>query len=350
MRPVSHQPHAAHAAQASRPGGSGSPSGVARAAAPAPQDTFQSQNPPAAYQQISGALAGDAAAQQSLRTLNASGRLDGPLLDQLGRLARPGAGNAAMLGQVVKDVANPAGIRQGKNNDFCAATASLAGLARNDPANYARIAADLHTTGRSTMVDGKVLQAKPGNAPGMTATQGLMAPALTEAANGSKYRVDQQGVSHADTKGKHAPNDKRVPGTYASGMERMQEMLEGGNYRSLYIPGKNEKGSRSGAVSQAERLLTRNAAQGQTGTVNADGHWYRVTGAGPGLLSVQDQQSGQTAVVDAHQFLKGAEAVTVSARAGQVGKNYTHHGKHEDPGSGGSGVRSQNPVEDARVF
>src|SRR6185436_4936369 len=101
------------------------------------------------------------------------------------------------------------------------ATAALAGLARNDPANYARIAADLQLTGRSTMVDGKVLQAKPGRAPGMTATQGLMAPALTEAANGKRYKVDQDGVSHAAGGGKHAPKDKRVPGTYASGMERM---------------------------------------------------------------------------------------------------------------------------------
>lgn len=353
MHPISHQNHAARAAQPPRHGGDGSASGAQRAApaaAPATQDTFQSQSPQAAYQQVSAAVGDDPGAQQALRTLNASGRLSGPLLDQMGRLAQPGTGNAATLKQLVKDVANPAGIRQGRGNDFCAATASLAGLARNDPASYARIAADLQTTGRSTMVDGKVLQAKPGRAPGMTATQGLMAPALTEAANGKRYKVDQNGVSHAAGGGKHAPRDQRVPGTYASGMERMQEMLEGGNYRSLYMPGKHDKGSKAGAVNQAEGLLARNAAEGKTAAVNADGHWYRVTGAGSGQLQVQDQQSGQTAVVNADQFLKSADSVTVSAQAGQVSKSYRHHGKHESPGSGGSGVRSQNPVEDARVF
>jgi hypothetical protein len=322
MRPVSHQPRGALSAQPPSPAA------------------------PASYQQLSTALANDPGAQQALRTLNANGQLNGPLLDQLGRLAQPGAGNAAMLGQVVKDVANPSGIRQGKN-DFCAATAALAGLARNDPANYARVAADLQLTGRSTMVDGKVLQAKPGRAPGMTATQGLMAPALTEAANGRRYQVDQNGVSHATGSRKHDP---RVPGTYASGMERMQEMLEGGNYRSLYIPGKHEKGSRSGAVHQAEDAIARSATEDRPATVSADGHWYRVSNAGPGLLTVRDQQSGETAVVDAHHFLKGAEAVTFSAQAGQVGRNYRHSGKHEDPGSGGSGAKLSNPIEDARAF
>src|SRR3954471_5113228 len=132
MRPVSHQPHAAHAAQPPRHGGNGDASGAQRAApaaTPATHDTFQSQSPQAAYQQVSGALAGDPAAQQALRTLNASGRLNGPLLDQMERLAPPGAGNTATLGQLVKDVANPAAIRQGRGNDFCGATAALAGLA-----------------------------------------------------------------------------------------------------------------------------------------------------------------------------------------------------------------------------
>src|SRR5262245_6684333 len=130
MRPVSHQTHGAHAAASPRRDGGGNASGgaprAAPAAAPATQDTFQSQTPQAAYQQVSAAVGDDPAAQQALRTLNASGRLSGPLLDQMGRLAQPGTGNAATLKQLVKDVANPASIRQGRGNDFCGATAALA--------------------------------------------------------------------------------------------------------------------------------------------------------------------------------------------------------------------------------
>ncbi|HEY8211444.1 MAG TPA: hypothetical protein VIG99_28365 [Myxococcaceae bacterium] len=343
MRISPHQANGPHVSQQRQGGGQRAPA----AAAPAPQDTFQAQSPQAAYQAVSGALGDDRASQQALRGLYANGQLNGPLLDQLGRLAQPGSGNAKMLAQVVKDVAAPGNIRQGQN-DFCGATAALSGLARNDPASYARIAADLQLTGRSTMVDGKVLQAKPDKRPnGMTATQGLMAPALTEAANGRRYRVDGKGVSHAASK--HAPGgDKRVPGTYASGMERMQEMLQGQSYQSLYLPGQNEHG-RGKAAREAQHAVTQSVASGEQASVNAGGHWYRVSGAGGGQLTVQDQQSGQTSTVDAKQFLGGAESVTFAAGSAKVAKDFRKHGKHEDPGGNGSGPRSSNPVEDARV-
>ena len=349
----SHIGHTAHAQQPPR--GGGGVQGGQPAAARAPQDTFQGQSSQAAYQQISGALAGDPAAQQALRQMLASGKLDGRMMDQLGRLAQPG-GDTALLGQVVKDVANPGSIRQGQGNQFCAATTALSDLAASNPPEYARMAADLRLTGQSRTAGGQTIRAQGGNAQGMTATQRLMAPALTEQANGRRYDVNNQGVSHAANP-RHAPHgERRLNGTVGRGMERMQQMLQGGNFETLYVPGRGESGGRGkhgqggqvgNAVGQAQNAIARSVAGGQQASVSADGHWYRVTGASGGQLTLQDQATGQSSTVNARQFLRGAEAVTFAGGAGQVGRNFRKPGKNEDEGGHGSGRGSLTPPEDA---
>jgi len=355
----SHIGHTAHAQQ-QPPRGGGGVQGGQPAAARAPQDTFQGQSSQAAYQQISGALAGDPAAQQALRQMLASGKLDGRMMDQLGRLAQPG-GDTALLGQVVKDVANPGSIRQGRGNQFCAATTALSDLAAGNPAEYARMAADLRLTGQSRTAGGQTIRAQGGSPQGMTATQQLMAPALTEQANGRRYDVNNQGVSHAANP-RHAPHgERRLNGTVGRGMERMQEMLQGGNFETLYIPGRGEGGGRGkhgkggggqagqvgNAAGQAQNVIARSVAGGQQASVSADGHWYRVTGASGGQLTLQDQATGQSSTVNARQFLRGAEAVTFAGGAGQVGKNFRKPGNDEDEGGHGGGRGSLTPPEDA---
>src|SRR5688500_2793657 len=208
MRPVSASPaHGAHGAHAPRHDRGGGGAGEAqRQRAPAGmqfQDTFEAAPRRANPQQVSAALAGDPAAQQAFQKVQASGNSE--LMGQLSRMS----GNPELLRQVVKDVADPDSIRQGKGNEFCAATTALSDLAGQDPAEYARLAADLSTTGRTRTADGKVITAQQ-QSPGqgeMSATQRLMAPALTERANGKRYDVNANGVSHAD--GRHPPGGDR---------------------------------------------------------------------------------------------------------------------------------------------
>jgi hypothetical protein len=278
-----------------------------------------------------------------LQQLDAGGQLNAPakgggtLLSQLSRLG----GNPELMAQVVKDVANPKSIRQGQDNEFCAATTALAGMAETDPAGYAKLAADLAVDGQAKTPGGETLKAKPGGgAPGMTATQSLMAPALTEKANGSRLEVNANGVSHGRGRGA-----ERVNGTKANGMERMQEMLQGQQYKSLYIPDHLKLGRARGAA-HAERVIDRSLQNGDQPAVSAGGHWYRVTGSSGGQLSVFDQQTGQTQKVDAQQFLRNAEAVTFDARDGHVGLHFKRPGQDELPGGGGSTLGAQNPVED----
>jgi hypothetical protein len=197
------------------------------------------------------------------------------------------------------------------------------------------------------MTGGGEIQAQKGAPDGMTATQGLMAPALTERANGKRYEVNANGVSHAKNH-KHAPRDTpRLDGMWASGMERMQEMLQGGKYSSAYIPGKHE-GGRGKAINDAQGAIAQSLAGGHEASVSAGGHWYRVTGENAGQLTVRDQLTGQVSQVSADQFLSSAEAVTFAGGAGQVSKDARKHSKHEAPGGAGNGVRTSNPVEDLR--
>ncbi|HVE84597.1 MAG TPA: hypothetical protein VND93_17190 [Myxococcales bacterium] len=329
-------------------GAAGAPRQGGRAGPAAPEDTFQAAPPQATYQKISGALGGDPAAQAALRGMLASGQLNAPasgggtLLDQLGRLG----GRPELLGQVVKDVANPGAIRQGRNNAFCGANVALADMAGRKPADYARVAADLALTGKSTTPGGQEIKAQKEGGPGqegMSATQRLMAPAITETANGRRYDVNATGVSRSD--GRHGHRVHRLDGMKASGMERMQEMLEGQRFSSLYIPGRKDPAHAQG-VDRAQQLINRELGHGQAPSVENGGHWYQVTGAQGGQLTVQDHLTGQVSQVNAGQFLGHADAVTFTAASGRAGKRF-HDPAHEDPGSGGSTKGALNPVEDA---
>jgi len=302
---------------------------------------------------LSGALANDPAAQAALKSLESRGKLKpnaegkNKLMDQLSRLS----GNPEMLSQVLKDVAHPGKIEQGKDNKFCAQTATLANLARENPARYARMAADLSTTGSSKVSNGVTVRAQtdldPSKMGSMSATQRLMAPAMAEFANGAGMEVDARGVSHA-TDGRKT--DRTMAGTTSTGMERMQQALLGHDWDSQYID--DSKKGHKHSVDSAERTIHQNLKTGETPSVSANGHWYNVTGfrATPdgGKMTLQDPLTGESRTVNARHFLGKAEAVTFDKTETERKPDQAlmDRPKHERPGGGGRTTTSSNPVED----
>jgi len=298
-------------------------------------------------------LANDPAAQRALEHMDTGGRLSRKgVLDQLERLGN----SPELLGQTVKDLAHPGKMRQGVDNKFCAQTDALSHMARQDPAGYARMMADLSTKGSAQVKNGVTLNAQkdldPSAMGSMTATQRLAAPALAEYANGAGMEVDAKGVSHA-TDGRKT--DRTVQGTVSTGMERMQQALVGHDWDSQYIS--DSKKNHAASVSSAVDTIHDNLKKGEDPSVSRNGHWFNVTGfrATPdgGRMTVTDPLTGESKTVNARHFLNNAEAVTfdktdLSQKGGGGMPTQTElaRPKHERPGGGGKIGASSNPVED----
>lgn len=168
----------------------------------------------ARYQALRTALASDARAQLALQTMLIDGRLPGEpamgttndgkndlgpmtLLEQLEYLSTaPTAtglfGASSLLSTVVKEVAFPEMINQG-NRGTCTVSATLIGLAMENPAEYVRLVTGLASpTGTVLMANGDLLEREPDTVGDdgvqRTISQRLLAPALMEYGDtGSDY-------------------------------------------------------------------------------------------------------------------------------------------------------------------
>jgi len=331
------------------------PATPAQPKAPAPQQSGDAYKPSHAERvnQLRTQLADNPAAQSALKTLDTGGRLNRKgVMGQLERLQ----GNPELLGQTVKDLAHPGKMRQGTDNKFCAQTDALSHMARQDPAHYAKMMADLSTTGSAQVKNGVTLKAQtdldPAKMGSMTATQKLAAPALAEYANGAGMNVDSRGVSHA-TDGRKT--DRTVQGTYSTGMEKMQQALVGHDWDSQYI--KDGKKTHASSVDSAVKTIHDNIKKGEDPSISRNGHWFNVTGfrATPdgGRMTVTDPLTGESKTVNAKHFLGKAEAITfdktdLSAKGGGAvpAKAELARPKDEKPGGGGKAGAGSNPVED----
>ncbi|HZN94080.1 MAG TPA: hypothetical protein VFB81_15310 [Myxococcales bacterium] len=315
-----------------------------------PGDTFQPSGKDSRTR-LNDALASNPAAQAALQSLENRGKLKpneqgkNALVDQLSRLS----GQPELLGQVVQDLAHPGKMKQGKDNKFCAQTATLSDLARESPARYARVAADLALNGSSKVLGGATLtaqkdldQSKMGS---MSATQKLMAPALAEYANGAGMEVDAKGVSHATDARK---TNRTVAGTFSTGMEKMQQAVLGHDWDSQYID--DSKKGHKHSVDSAERTIHSNLKDGETPQVSRNGHWFNVTGfrATPdgGRMTIQDPLTGDSRTVNARHFLNNAEAVTFDKTERKPDQELMAKPKKEKPGGGGNAAGSGGSVED----
>jgi hypothetical protein len=303
--------------------------------------------------QLRTSLASNPSAQAALQHLDTGGRLNRKgVMNQLERLQ----GNPELLGQAVKDLAHPGQMRQGADNKFCAQTDALSHMARQDPAAYAKMIADLSAKGSAQVKNGVTLKAQTGldqsQMQSMSATQKLAAPALAEYANGAGMKVDARGVSHA-TDGRKT--DRTVQGTYSTGMEKMQQALIGHNWDSQYIA--DGKKNHASSVNDAVRTIHDNLKAGEDPSISRNGHWFNVTGfrATPdgGRMTVTDPLTGASKTVNAKHFLDKAEAVTfdktdlgkVSGGGAAPTKAELARPKDEDPGGGGKAGAGSNPVD-----
>jgi hypothetical protein len=323
------------------------------AAHPTQGDTFKAHPQSAQVKKLNAALQGQPRAQAALANMEKDGKLGShaaggtTLASQLSRMQ----GNPQLLGQTVRDIAHPGHMKQGTNNDFCAETDAMSKMARKDPGNYARVIADLSTKGHASVHGGVTLNAKtdldPSKMQSMSATQKLMAPALSEFQNGAGYKVDAQGVSHATKKGEPS----KVNGTYSTGMEKMDQALLGHDWDSQYINGKGK--ALTSDVNSAVSTIRQNLKAGEQPSVSSGGHWYNITGfrATPdgGRMTVNDPLTGESKTVNARHFLNQAEAVTFDKSAdatSQPAAAQLAKPKHEKPGGGGRATTSGNPVGD----
>ncbi|MEB3188540.1 MAG: hypothetical protein VKP72_14015 [bacterium] len=100
---------------------------------------------------------------QTLSTAEQSGlwsRLAGQL-NQSPRAETGLASGQALVKQIVQDLADPGSVYQGLATTTCTTASLQAILARTQPAEYARLAGDLLTTGKATLKDGSGIESRP---------------------------------------------------------------------------------------------------------------------------------------------------------------------------------------------
>jgi hypothetical protein len=144
-----------------------------------------------AYDAAAAVIQGDIIAVRELQTMLISGRFSGggeELLKQLGTLATQpvaaGIDQAALVADVIQEIADPVAITQGSKGT-CGPTAALLYLAKTDPAEYVRLVQGLAgPAGVATMKNGQQLFREPGtevdDMSGRTQSQRLLQPALME--------------------------------------------------------------------------------------------------------------------------------------------------------------------------
>jgi hypothetical protein len=197
----------------------------------------------AGYRAVAGALSNDPIAREALQRMLLDGRLTGAQ-DKLGRgdvlthLARiqagplaPGLEAAELLGHLIEEAENPTKLAQ-EARGTCVATTATIVLARQHPAEYVRLVADMAgPSGTAVTAGGATLRRAPdwneqddGN---RTPSMRLLQPALMELGNGI-FRYDNVKDRHAVGPWALLPG-----GLHTGGADRVLEALTGDTWRSL---------------------------------------------------------------------------------------------------------------------
>lgn len=159
----------------------------------------------AAYRKLAKQLQGDPQAQLALRLMLLDGRLTSPqqasngdtLLGGLVKLSEQpladGLDGGQLLGQVVRELAVPAGINQGITQT-CGAASLQVQLATENPAEYVRLVAGLSSpSGEVTLANGDLLRREPGwdsEESIRSLPSRLLQSAFMEYANGARWNYD----------------------------------------------------------------------------------------------------------------------------------------------------------------
>lgn len=324
------------------------------------------------YDQVARSVEGDPDAERALRTLLVNGELtaeaiggDGPtLLDSMHRMAttpgKNGVDSGEALGQLVQDLAHPeTEVAQGNGTYYCGATVEMQALARENPAEYARLIAGLALEGEVkaagpegdpatlTVVTGAIT----GEGQEGSITQRLLAPAVTNASSTTMTVSDGEGVQLPNARlnreyGEYGPSNGVT--AYQKGI--MSDILHGrpaGSTQTLHLQG--FEGETPGAVDQA-LAICRDPEAGASFkhvTVDADGnkvaHWYSVADyqAGPPETYTLVDPNGSVRTVPGAEFeamIRTSDTVNYDASAAPELHAQVVAGEfppgHDDPGGG----------------
>lgn len=192
------------------------------------------------YEEMDAKLAqhNDDDGRLSMQTMLLEDRLDSKTMTEMHRLSTSKKADGLennddkVFRETVRELAVPDRINQGERNT-CAATVPLIQLAKDDPAEYARLVNGMSSPeGKVVTKGGDELQRVPGleqdDGSGRTITQRLLAPALMEYANGRFASYDNKSDQH-----RIAGQDVRKGGLAWFQAESVHETLTGRDFKQL---------------------------------------------------------------------------------------------------------------------
>ncbi|HZN91223.1 MAG TPA: hypothetical protein VFB81_00905, partial [Myxococcales bacterium] len=303
-------------------------------------------------------LAGREEAPAALERLLFSGRLteggsrlNQNALEHLGVLAsmtgRTGMNcNAhALLADIVLDIAYPGRIEQGLDNLDCGGTAAAVILARENPAEYARIVTELGTEGQATLGE-EVWTATPFKE---TADEGGTTRSLSQRLFAATY-VDQTNNPDIQTASDEAVGDLVQKGEFGREMAKGLSLLTGRDYKAAHIPsaGESDVVTHRAAVDEGITAIFQHLSQKAPVAINLGHHWVVATrlytsGDGEPLLRVVDG-SGKSHALSIRRLTHELKGFVFDEAISSV-PDWMRKAKYDDPGGGGNGNLGQ-PVED----
>lgn len=248
-------------------------------------------------------------------------------LDALSDLAAPGAQGAVqgaepkeVLGQVVRDLSDPAGMEQG-DDSLCGTLSIQQQMAQENPAGYAGFMSQLTLNGTATVQPSGVTFTLPPQASvaaDRSSTQQLMGQAIFAAQNNPdnpNFVYDNQGNGTPQAGYNHfleindAPPAEEKHGISLGDQAWAQWALLGGNYRGQVIPA--GEGNAEGQAAAKQTLIDQ-SEKGKPSSVllspgdGGQAHWVTVTGVDEDANTITYVDDGVVKTEDLDAFLAGS--------------------------------------------
>ncbi|HYV45462.1 MAG TPA: hypothetical protein VFA20_11400 [Myxococcaceae bacterium] len=227
-----------------------------------------------------------------------------------------GVNRQELLAGLLKDLARPDTMNQGEGNHDCAGTDAAYGMAKGDPAEYARVITTLAEKGEVNLTSpwarflGKpdaILKFNgtvddPNKRP---LTQSIFARSFDQAAaaRASAGLSPLQALFNQLTANFFGLNGKEFVGQLNAG-----DGINGGGWKPAYMP-KEGDAQRAQAEQDAQKLL-QGASDDKPLYALVNGHWVSVTGAGgePPMVTYQNAK-GEKETVPMADFLKALNTI-----------------------------------------
>ncbi|MGE5706763.1 MAG: hypothetical protein ACM3YO_00385, partial [Bacteroidota bacterium] len=240
----------------------------------------------------------DGAGRAALQTLLKDGKLSKDLLTNLSKLATQplaaGIDRKALLSSTLAQIQDPSKITQGDRQTCVAASAQIV-LAKEDPAEYARLVAGLSSPkGEVTLKNGDTLKREKG-VNGSNASD-LLQPAM---------------MQYATKGGYDAANDRRLDGAgqglYTDEQDKLLKALTGKETKAVYGNSPDVLEATKKALDQGQHpvanLLVKDPATGET-----KGH----------AVTIEEMKDGKVTYLDPHEGRKTVSMAEFQAKLESV--------------------------------